>query len=58
MSGAGAAGGIYSQSFLEAVKPLYDLHMGTENMGPLLYTLLRFLKPMRVASPNHTHITP
>eukprot|EP00658_Telonema_sp_P-2_P003134 TRINITY_DN1114_c0_g2_i2.p2 TRINITY_DN1114_c0_g2~~TRINITY_DN1114_c0_g2_i2.p2 ORF type:complete len:272 (-),score=48.79 TRINITY_DN1114_c0_g2_i2:226-1041(-) len=44
----GAAGQLYSAAFVEAVKPLYDLHMGTENMGPLLYALIRFVKPLRV----------
>lgn len=41
-------GGIYDETFLELVEPLYDLHMGAENMGPLLYTLCRFVKPRRV----------
>eukprot|EP01044_Picomonas_judraskeda_P003484 COSAG03_NODE_287_length_9368_cov_412.210594_2_plen_934_part_00 len=41
-------GGIYDQEFLAAVQPLYDLHMGVENMGPLLYSLIRFHKPRHV----------
>jgi hypothetical protein len=45
---SGSTGGIYDPAFLELVKPLYDMHMGVENMGPLLYTLVRFVKPQRV----------
>ena len=37
-----------SRSELDAVAPLARQHMGTENMGPLLYALVRFLKPRRV----------
>ncbi|CAE7906578.1 NFI1 [Symbiodinium necroappetens] len=29
----------------EAVMPLYSMHMGCENMGPLLHSLARFVKP-------------
>ena len=52
--GSGAArvirtrGGIYSDTFLRAVEPLYDLHMGAENMGPILYSLVRFCKAKSV----------
>jgi len=42
------SGGNYDEVFLELVEPLYDLHMGAENMGPLLYALCRFVKPKRV----------
>ena len=45
---ARSAGGFYDASFLRAVAPLYDLHMGAENLGPMLYTLVRFNKPARV----------
>lgn len=31
--------------WLEAIGPLYSQHMGCENMGPLLYSLVRFVKP-------------
>jgi hypothetical protein len=41
-------GGIYDESFLSAIEPLYDLHMGAENMGPLLYAIARFCKPAHV----------
>jgi len=44
----GSAGGIYDPKFLEAVSELYDLHMGVENMAPLLYSLVRFIKPKQV----------
>uniref|UniRef100_A0A7S1NHH9 Uncharacterized protein n=1 Tax=Eutreptiella gymnastica TaxID=73025 RepID=A0A7S1NHH9_9EUGL len=44
----GTTGAVFSASFLRAAKPLYDLHMGTENMGPLLYSLIRFVKPRKV----------
>lgn len=33
--------------WLQAVSPLYNLKMGCENMGPLLYSLARFVKPVR-----------
>eukprot|EP00953_Heterococcus_sp_UTEX-ZZ885_P001337 1235-Heterococcus_DN1.PRE.1 len=45
---SGSVGGIYDATFLKLVEPLYDMHMGVENMGPLLYTLVRFIKPQRV----------
>ena len=45
---ARSGGGFYDPAFLRAVAPLYDLHMGAENLGPLLYSLVRFLKPARV----------
>jgi hypothetical protein len=41
-------GRIYDPKFLEIIDPLYDLHMGAENMGPILYALTRFVKPNRV----------
>ena len=43
-----SGGGFYSPAFLRAVAPLYDLHMGAENLGPLLYFYVRFTKPARV----------
>ena len=43
-----SGGGFYSPAFLRAVAPLYDLHMGAENLGPLLYSYVRFTKPARV----------
>ncbi|CAM9709878.1 unnamed protein product [Chrysoparadoxa australica] len=42
------SGGVFSPSFLEAAKPLYKITMGCENMGTLLYSLIRFSKPKRV----------
>ena len=41
-------GGIYSAAFLRAAAPLYNLHMGAENMGPMLYALVRFTKRVLV----------
>jgi len=41
-------GALYDQRFLDIVAPLYDKVMGVENMGPLLYTLVRFLKPVHI----------
>ena len=41
-------GRIYDPDFLQIIDPLYDLHMGAENMGPMLYALTRFVKPNRV----------
>lgn len=38
-------GRAFDGAWLEAVEPLYSLHMGCENMGPLLYSLVRFVKP-------------
>lgn len=45
---SGTRGGVYDESFLRIVQPLYDMHMGVENMGPLLYSLVRFLKPRSI----------
>ena len=45
---AGADGGIWSAQFLASAAPLYDMHMGVENMGPLLYSIVRFVKPLQV----------
>ena len=51
-SGAACAaftrGGLYSAEFLQAVAPLYEQVMGAENLGPLLYSLVRFSKPQNV----------
>jgi len=44
----GSRGKIYDQQFLDMVAPLYDLHMGVENMGPMLYSLVRFIKPKNI----------
>ena len=41
-------GGIFNPTFLDSIEPLYNLHMGAENMGPLLYTLARFSKPKNI----------
>lgn len=39
---------MYSPSFLHHVQPLYNPHMGVENAGPLLYSLVRFTKSRKV----------
>ncbi|KAL7457638.1 hypothetical protein ACHAWC_009218 [Mediolabrus comicus] len=39
---------MYSPSFLHHVQPLYNPHMGVENLGPLLYSLVRFTKARKV----------
>ena len=41
-------GRVYSKTFLEKTKRLYDMHMGAENMGPVLYSFCRFTKPENV----------
>ena len=41
-------GTVYSAAFLEAVQPLYTQHMGVENMGLMLYALVRFAKPRKI----------
>ena len=43
-----SAGAVYSALYLERVKPLYDLHMGCENMAPHLYSMVRFLKVQNI----------
>mmetsp|Transcript_15695 Transcript_15695/g.28371 ORF Transcript_15695/g.28371 Transcript_15695/m.28371 type:complete len:691 (+) Transcript_15695:79-2151(+) len=35
---------MYSPLFLHHVQPLYNPHMGVENAGPMLYSLVRFTK--------------
>ncbi|GMH49645.1 hypothetical protein TrVE_jg5207 [Triparma verrucosa] len=40
--------GIYSPSFLEKIDCLYEPVMGAENLGYVLHSLIRFLKPRRV----------
>eukprot|EP01047_Picozoa_sp_COSAG01_P034445 COSAG01_NODE_2588_length_7414_cov_4.548052_6_plen_69_part_00 len=44
----GTEGGLYAGEFLRAVRPLYDLHMGVENMGPLLYHSTVLSEPCRL----------
>ena len=40
----GASGSCFDRAFLAACRPLHAQHMGCENMGPLLYSLVRFTK--------------
>jgi hypothetical protein len=44
----GSSGGAFSRDFLAAVRPAHAAAMGAENLGPLLYSLLRFIKPRHV----------
>ena len=44
----GSEGRLYCPEFCRLVQPLYDQHMGCENMGPMLYNLVRFNKPKRI----------
>lgn len=46
------------QGFMEAVKPLYSPVMGTETMGPLLYSLICFSRPERVLEVGAGYTTP
>jgi predicted O-methyltransferase YrrM len=39
---------MYSPTFLHHVQPLYNPHMGVENAGHLLYSLVRFTKSRKV----------
>eukprot|EP00121_Abeoforma_whisleri_P001482 Awhi_evm1s1318 len=48
MALTGAEGSIYSREFLDITRPLYDMHMGTENMAGMLYNFIRFTKPKHV----------
>eukprot|EP01124_Arcella_intermedia_P019113 TRINITY_DN2624_c0_g2_i2.p1 TRINITY_DN2624_c0_g2~~TRINITY_DN2624_c0_g2_i2.p1 ORF type:complete len:288 (+),score=77.90 TRINITY_DN2624_c0_g2_i2:464-1327(+) len=41
-------GTIYQKQFLKLIEPLYTISFGVENMAPLLYSLIRFLKPKKV----------
>jgi len=44
----GSSGGVFSRDFLAACRPAHAAAMGAENLGPLLYSLLRFVKPRHV----------
>lgn len=37
-----------SEAWVAATRPLFEVAMGTENMGPLLYSVIRFAKPEKV----------
>lgn len=39
---------MYSPAFLHHVRPLYNPHMGVENAGQLLYSLVRFTKSRKI----------
>lgn len=38
-------GRMMDANWMKIVEPLYSMNMGCENMGPLLYSILRFAKP-------------
>ena len=38
----------FTNEFLEQVVPLYSAQMGTENMAPLLHSLINFHRPERL----------
>jgi predicted O-methyltransferase YrrM len=42
-----SCGALFSPAWLRVARDLYSPHMGCENMGPLLYQLVRFFKPSR-----------
>ena len=44
----GSMGGAFSLPFLAACRPAHAAAMGAENVGHLLYSLLRFMKPRNV----------
>ena len=48
VQGSYGSASVYSTDFMNLVRPLYDSHMGTENMAPLLYSLVRFTKPQHI----------
>lgn len=54
----GTTGALFNPAFLRVVQPLYDIHMGVENMAPLLYTLIRFTKPIRVLEVGAGYTSP
>jgi hypothetical protein len=39
---------LFCSSWADASRPLYELQIGTENMTPLLYSIIRFVKPAKV----------
>eukprot|EP00041_Stephanoeca_diplocostata_P014044 m.252131 g.252131 ORF g.252131 m.252131 type:complete len:674 (-) comp19555_c0_seq1:426-2447(-) len=54
----GTTGALFNPAFLRIVQPLYDMHMGVENMAPLLYSLIRFTKPIRVLEVGAGYTSP
>ena len=46
------------KEFLKTVEPLYAAAMGAENMGPLLYTMIRFSRPQYVLEVGAGYTTP
>jgi hypothetical protein len=48
----------FSKEFLEKVEPLYSAQMGTENMAPLLHSLIKFHRPRRLLEVGAGYTTP
>ncbi|NKB20848.1 MAG: hypothetical protein GKS01_10150 [Alphaproteobacteria bacterium] len=48
----------YTEEFLEKVAPLYNEQMGTENMAPLLHSLINFHRPQRLLEVGAGYTTP
>ena len=44
----GSNGRAFSRDFLAACRPAHAATMGAENLGPLLYSIVRFIKPCHV----------
>lgn len=51
----GTSGGVFSHDFLAACRPAHAAAMGAENLGPLLYALVRFVKPCHVVEVRAWH---
>ncbi len=48
----------FTKEFLEKVAPLYSAQMGTENMAPLLHSLINFHRPQRLLEVGAGYTTP
>ena len=48
----------FTKEFLEKVEPLYSPKMGTENMAPLLHSLIKFHRPQRLLEVGAGYTTP
>ena len=48
----------YDPVFLQHLSSLYNPHMGVENLGPLLYSLIRFVKVKRIVEIGAGYTSP
>lgn len=48
----------FDKAFLDKVEPLYSPRMGTENMAPLLHSLICFSRPQRLLEIGAGYTTP